>query len=261
VSCKGDEIVCSIFETPHDAPPDCAVMITVYLDESEHSDASKYTVVAGFRGKKAHWDSFVPRWKQALGNRKTLHMKSLRWNHRSAETRVRDLLATLGPIPYDCGLVPVYGAVKASDYFDLVKGHPKFENLGGYLLSIAHVFMLLLETVPVYERIKIVCEEQEGYEPSANQLFKIFRMTSHGGLYPKLVSIDFVPKGSTSLTEPADYLAFALGKSFSEPEGKKDLWCRPIHGVGHQLQCRPGMWLNRDVARDTIRQILKFPQS
>jgi hypothetical protein len=257
VRCKSDEIVCSIFETPHDAPPDYALMITAYLDESEHSDASKYTVVAGFRGKKKNWDALVPLWKDALGNRKTLHMKSLRWNHPNAESRVRDLLAKLGPIPYECGLVPIYGAVKASDYLDLVKGHPKLENFGGYLLSISHVFTVLLETIAVHERIKLVCEEQETYAVDVRAIFEVFKKTAKDELYPKLASIEFVPKGSTPLTEPADYLAFALGKSFSEPESRKDLWCRPIHGVGYQLQCTPGAWLTRDVARDTIRQILE----
>jgi hypothetical protein len=245
--------IAEFFETPHDVPPK-VLMITAYLDESDHSDASRYTVVAGFRGKKENWDSFAPKWKEALGNRPALHMKELRWNHPNAETRVRDLLAKLGPIPYDCGLVPVYGAVKASDYIDLVKGHPVLEDFGGYLLSISHVFGLLMETVPVYERIKIVCEEQRTYEASARAMFDVLRKNAEP-LHAKLTSIEFVSKGSTALIEPADYLAFAMGKALSEPESRKDLWCRPIHGEGRELRCRPGMWLPRHVARDTITQM------
>ena len=229
-------------------------MITAYLDESDHSDASRYTVVAGFRGKSDNWQLLSERWKEALGKRKSLHMSELRWNHSSAKTRVRDLLAKLGPIPWDCGLVPVYGAVKTSDYIDLVRGYPLLEKFGGYLLSISHVFLLLMETVPVYERIKIVCEEQDQYETSARAMFNVFRRTAEP-LHAKLTSIEFVPKGSTALTEPADYLAFAMGKALSEPESRKDLWCRPIHGEGRELRCKPGMWLPRHVARDTITQI------
>jgi hypothetical protein len=245
--------IAEFFETPHDGPPK-VLMITAYLDESDHSDASRYTVVAGFRGKRENWESFAPKWKEALGNRPSLHMKELRWNHPNADTRVRDLLAKLGPIPYDCGLVPVYGAVKASDYIDLVKGHPVLEDFGGYLLSISHVFTLLMETLPVYERIKIVCEEQNAYVTDVKAIFDVFRKTAEP-LHAKLAGIEFVPKGSV-LIEPADYLAFALGKALSEPESKKDLWCRPIHGEGRPLECRPGMWLNRDVARQTITGIL-----
>jgi hypothetical protein len=259
VSCETveltDDIITFLFETPHDASPKYALMITAYLDESEHSDVGKYTVVAGFRGKKENWDLFVPLWKQGLGNRKSLHMRSLRWNHPNAKSRVGDLLARLGPIPYDCGLIPVYGAVKAGDYLDLVRGDPILEDFGGYLLSISHVFTLLLETIPPHERIKIVCEAQEGYASNADAVFKVFKIASRDGLYPKLVSIDFVPKGSTSLTEPADYLAFSLSKTLSEPGSQKDLWARPIQGEGRQLQCAPGMWLNREVARETIQQI------
>jgi hypothetical protein len=230
-------------------------MITAYLDESDHSDSSRYTVVAGFRGKKENWELLPPLWKEALGNRKTLHMKDLRWNHPTAATRVRDLLARLGPIPYECGLVPVYGAVKASDYIDIVKGHPVLENFGGYLLSISHVFTLLMETLPPYERVKIVCEEQETYAANVKTVFDVFRRNAEP-LHARLASIEFVPKESTSLTEPADYLAFALGKALSEPESLRDLWCRPIHGIGFQLQCTPGMWLPRHVARESISQII-----
>lgn len=248
----------AVFETPHDAPPQYALMVTVYLDETEHSESGKYTVVAGFRGRKENWERFVPAWKQGLGKRKSLHMKSLRWNEPKAERRIKPLLARLGPIPYQCGLIPVYGAVKASDYFDLVHGIPRLEDSGGYLLSIGHVFTVLLASVPPTERIKIVCEEQHQYEQSVRDLFSVFRkLTNKESLSPHLASVDFVPKGSTSLTEPSDYLAFSLGKTFSEPESKKDLWSRPIQDSCPPLGFTPGMWLTRDVARDTIRQIMK----
>jgi hypothetical protein len=251
------QIVDELFETPHDNPPKYVFMITVYLDESEHSDASKYTVVAGFRGKKDQWESFAPAWTNGLGKRGHLHMNSLRWNDPKAESRVKPLLERLGPIPYKCGLVPVFAAVKTADYFDLIENDAHFRVFGGYLLSISHVFTLLIETVPAYERIKIVCEAQEQYEGQARGVFEGFKQTSKQAGFAQFTSVEFVKKGSTCLTEPADYLAFAIGKTFSEPGSKKDLWCRPIQAEGREFPCRTGMWLNREVARETIRQIQK----
>jgi len=231
-------------------------MITAYLDESEHSDSDKYTVVAGFRGKKDNRDLFLPEWKQALGNRKCLHMQSLRWNHADAEHRVRDLLARLAPVPYKCGLIPVYAAVRANDYSDLTRGYPRLEAIGGYLLSLTHVFTLLMETVPVVERVKIVCEEQSQYEATAHELFRVFKKQGKrdGGI-ARLASLDFVPKGSIVGIEPADYLAFSIAKTFLEPESKKALWSRPIQDYAAHVNCRTGMWLPQDIARQTIISI------
>lgn len=250
---RSESQIAELFETPHDNPPQQVFMITCYLDESEHSDAAKYTVIAGFHGKQEQWASFVPAWKQTLKPRESLHMSALRWNAKNAEQRIRPLLARLGRVPYDCGLTPIFGAVKESDYSDLVRGDSSLETFGGYLLSLAHVFTHLLESISPHERIKIVCEEQETYEPSAHLIFNVFRLTSQQPLFPRLVSLSFMPKGS-ALIEPADYLAFGIGKEFSEPGSKKDLWSRPIrdnwHGKG-----RAGMWLTRKGARETIRQI------
>jgi hypothetical protein len=232
-------------------------MITAYLDESEHSDASKYTVVAGFRGKKNQWDSLVPAWKEGLGGRASLHMAELRWNSSKAEKRVKALLENLGPLPYKCGLIPVFGAVKTEDYFDLVQGDSQLSQFGGYLLSMSHAFTLLAETVPAYERIKVVCEAQNQYEGQVRGVFDAFRQASKEAGYAQLASIEFVKKGTTCLTEPADYLAFAIGKEFSELGSKKELWSRPIKPEVEDWNphCRTGMWLPRQVARDTILQI------
>ena len=232
-------------------------MVTVYLDETEHSDATKYTVVAGFRGRRENWELFAPRWMQALHPRPSLHMKSLRWNGARAEQKIKPLLERLGRIPYECDLVPVYGAVKACDYIDLIQGESaKLAALGGYLLAISHVFTLLLDTVSPHERIKIVCEEQKQYEPSARSIFDTFRKIASQvrAPHPQLAGIEFVPKHYTSLIQPSDYLAFSLGKAFSEPESKKAMWSQPIQHWPNPT-CKPGMWLSRDVARDTILQI------
>jgi hypothetical protein len=44
----------------------------------------------------------------------------------------------------------------------------------------------------------------------------------------KLVRWGFVPKRSTIMTDPADYLAFAWRKTKTNPGSRKSEWCRPI---------------------------------
>ncbi|HXM64152.1 MAG TPA: hypothetical protein VN950_25040 [Terriglobales bacterium] len=183
-------------------------------------------------------------------------MNSLHWNGARAEQRIKPLLERLGRIPYECNLIPIYGAVKACDYIDLVQGLSKLAALGGYLMAISHLFTLLLETVSPHERIKIVCEEQKQYEPLARSIFATFKKEASQMRvpHPQLTDIEFVPKHFTSLIQPSDYLAFSLGKSFSEPESKKAMWSQPIQHWPNPI-CKPGTWLPRDVARDTILQI------
>jgi hypothetical protein len=243
------------FETPHDNPPKNVIMITVYLDETQHSAPQDYAFVAGFRGTEDQWNKFVPAWKAALGNKPSLHMNDLRWGGIYAERRVKRLLEKLGPIPYECGLIPVYGGVRVSDYYDLMADETIFkQKVMGYMVCLGAAFTLLMETVPGHESIKIVCEAQEEYEVGAKRLFKIFHhLAGQNPLHPYLSSIEYVEKNT--LLEPVDYLAFALGKHFNEPGGKKDLWCRPIHGERFQVPCRPGYWLTAEGARKTFQLI------
>ncbi len=229
-------------------------MITLYLDESNHSAEDSYAVVAGFRGTEQQWSAFVPTWKEALGNRTNLHMRKLRWN--SKEERVKELLAKLGPIPYECGLIPVYGGVRVNDYIDLIRNDTALEqSLKGYLLCLASVFCVLIETLQGHEKIKIVCEAQTEYEMGAKRYFSIYQqIAGEDPRNPYLTSIEFADK--CTRFEPADFLAFALNKNLSQPGCKKDLLCRPIHAKGFTLPCRPGIWMNRKVARETILMVM-----
>lgn len=250
------QLVEEVFETPHDRPPESIIVITVYLDETEHSDATKYTVVAGFRGDKENWKCLVPAWRNSLGKqRKSLHMKTLHWKKRD---RVKGLLERLGPIPYQCGLVPVFGAIKFEDYKDLVQGDPLLSKFGGYIMSFLHVLTHLLDTVPATERIKVVCEIQTHYSALAAQMFDIFQKTARmDGDRPELVSIEFTKK--CVLFEPADYLAFSLGKTASELGSMKDVLCRPIQADDQDWSKHPaGKWLGKKVARETILMIQSY---
>src|SRR5256885_4609602 len=120
------------FSSPHDNPPKWMAMITAYLDESGH-ETKNWMFVAGFFGNDDQWKSLVPLWKEGLGTqRKHLHMKRLRW----ASNGTKNLLARLGPLPYQCSLQPTLAGVRAGDYEDLISGTPAQRLLKGYLVCI-----------------------------------------------------------------------------------------------------------------------------
>jgi hypothetical protein len=74
---------------------------------------------------------------------------------------------------------------------------------------------------------------------------------------PKLANWRFIPKDSTSLTEPADYLAYALFQIWKNKTSRRSIWCRPIldaHGgkaIGH-------IWTG-DEAREIVLAGPLFP--
>lgn len=186
-------------------------------------------------------------------------MKDLRWNERRAEYRVKPLLEKLGPIPRANHLSPVYGAVKVSDYFDLVAGRSELEQkMCGYFLCLSIILSVLLNDLPQYARAKIVCEEQKEYEPLAGALFKSFSEVvaeTPGRAY--FSGIEFIPKDSSSLTQPSDYLAFAITKYYDERGSRKDLWCRPIFG-GKEPERVAGRCSTKQKSRETVQAILKL---
>lgn len=95
-------------------------MLTAYMDESGHE--ADRVVLAGFLGNRDQWKLFEAAWRKGLGRRRNLHMKELRWHKPE---RIKELLASLAPIPYRCGLTALYSTVLASDYSDLIVGTPR----------------------------------------------------------------------------------------------------------------------------------------
>lgn len=229
------ESVYRFFGTPHDAPPKYVFMMSeqvAYLDESPHSGPG-YVVLAGFFGKADQWNAFIPDWKEGLGSRKALHMRKLRWNHRSSERRTKELLKRLGPIPYKHGLTPIHGAVRVSDYYDLVKGSPAAQRqMVGYTTCLFPIMLTMNELCSSHETVKIICEMQTEYEPLAIAAFKNYRQVLSDPAKPYFSGIEFIPKGSSMLTQPSDYLAFAIAKQLDESGSKRERWCRPILGSG-----------------------------
>ncbi len=67
-------------------------MLTAYLDESGH-DSKDWMCLAGFLGNENQWKDCSEKWRIGLGpNRKSLHMRTLRWNNESTSgLSVRDI--------------------------------------------------------------------------------------------------------------------------------------------------------------------------
>jgi len=225
-----------------------------YIDESGH-EAKNWMFLAGYLGNEDQWKRFEIAWKIGLGpQRKSLHVHDLRWNHH----RTKSLLERLGPIPEECGLIPILSGLRFSDYEDLVSGGPAEKLLKGWLASLQPLILQMLRVVPNDERVEVVFEEQREYQPYANLAFTSFlavpdhpwKRTKDGR--PKIAKWSFVPKGSTIRTDPADYLAFALRELWTDQHSKKTGWCRPILKSGAGV----GKIFKRQEIRDAISRTL-----
>jgi hypothetical protein len=233
-------------------------MLRAYLDESGH-ESKGWMALAGFIGRREQWLDFIPKWKAGLGpQRKSLHMTSLRWNR----DRTRQLLARLGPIPESCGLDGVFGGVRYQDYEDLVVGTEDEKLLKGYITCMVPMVINILRGTPQDERVELVFEEQREYAPFAHMSLSIltlrevdsaaWKFTKDGK--PRLAKWGWVPKGSTVMTDPADYLAFALREAWTDKTSKKAKWCNPIISSGN------GEGLGGRMTRERIRRTIKKAQ-
>jgi hypothetical protein len=232
-------------------------MQTAYVDESGH-ETKHWMFVAGFMGNDEQWKRFVPMWKDALGAKKALHMNDLRWSN----DRTRRLLARLGPVPDKCGLTAVVGGVKVGDYEDLLRGTPAKKLLKGYVTCIYPLVVNILRSLPRNERLTIVFEQQDEYQPFAecalaaivslrNQKPDWF-LTDDG--LPKLANWSFVPKDSTTCTQPADYFVYALRQLYQDRHSQKTEWCKPILDSGN------GQGIGAVMTRKQIRQtVVELP--
>lgn len=232
-------------------------MLIAYLDESGH-ETKDWMFVAGFLGDQSQWEQLTPLWAKALGQRQRLHMNGLRWNH----DRTRRLLQCLGPLPDKCGLKPVVGGVRVKDYEDLLAGTPAQKLLKGYIVCIYPLVINVLRAIPRNERLEIVFEKQDEYQPYTE--FALAGIVSLKDEHPdwfltedgqaKLAKWSFVPKNSTAFTEPADYFVYALRQLYQDAGSKKTEWCRPILNSGN------GEGFGAVMTRNQIRQsIIHLP--
>lgn len=237
------------FRTPHDSPPKWLLMLTAYLDESGH-ETKDAVIVAGFLGNDEQWRQCAEQWRAGLGKRKFLHMKKLRFKR----DRDRQLLERLGPIPHQCGLRALLGVVPVIRYFDLVSGTAAEKLTKGYYFCLITIFDAIVKNTPKDEAVKFVFEVQEEYEIQARSYFDANKHHLTSGGEPKFNSIEFIPKNSSILTQPADYLAFSLLQQFRDPQSVKSKWCDPIR---HNTQPVFGLVHDGEGLRRVIKSSLR----
>jgi hypothetical protein len=212
-------------------------MMRAYIDESGH-EGKGWMFLAGYLGNCEQWKKFADAWNIGLGpQRKSLHMTDLRWN----QDRTKRLLERLGPIPEACGLTPILSGLRFGDYEDLISGTPAAKLLKGWLACHHPLVLQTLRVVPDDQRLELVFEEQREYQVYASMALAgdlaipnhPWKRTREGK--PKIAKWSFVPKGSTIMTDPADYLAFALREVWTDKNSKKSEWCRPILKSGQGI--------------------------
>jgi hypothetical protein len=231
-------------------------MLTAYLDETGQ-EAKDWVFITGFLGNEDQWRDFAPKWKEGRGGKRSFHTKELRFK----KERERRLLELLGPIPVSCGLEPIAGGIRVSDYEDLLGGNIVLEKLNcGYISALFPLVIQALRWIPANERLEIVFEEQERYGWLADfclrQVSKLpidFMWTKDGN--PKLAKWSFVPKGSTSFTEPADYFAYAQLQYQRDKNSLKSQWCMPILKSADSVGII-GAVMTKNQARETVVEVL-----
>src|SRR5580700_6649364 len=230
------------------------VNITVYLDESGQ-ESQNYVIVSGFFGDEEQWKICAEKWREGLGRKQGLHMKELRFK----KDRDRILLARLGPIPGQCGLTGVFGCIKASDYQDMIQGMnskaANFESgMNAYVLCFMPILDTLRKTLKGYHKVKVVCENQERFARYVEFAFDYFASKSNRDpLCAYFSGVEFVPKDSTVLLQPADYLSFAIAHGFKDRHSRKSRWCQPIF-EGNKMY---GKTLSREEIRKAMGNTLK----
>lgn len=198
-------------------------MLTAYMDESGHEE--NRVVLAGFLGNSEQWKLFEKEWQKGLGRRKNLHMRDLRWHKPE---RIRKLLISLAPIPYQCGLTAIYSTVLASDYSDLIVGTPRQVTSKSWLVALMPLLLRTMQQVPSHERIKFVFDQQTQYEPFTRTMFRVLEEHKTPNGKPRLAGVEFVSRGDTQLTQPGDYLAYAIAQNYRDPISEKSDLCAPI---------------------------------
>jgi hypothetical protein len=211
-------------------------MLTAYIDES-WKDGGSYFIVAGFLGGDDQWKSFATEWKKL--NPDGFHAKTLRW--QSDSTRVR--LEKCGALPNEHGLKPLAGLVKVSDYSHFLENKFERRMMSGFSVALYPAVIGCYRSIPEDERVKWVFEEQRVYEVTAREVFA----SLDERIGNRIAGIEFVPKGSTCLTEPSDYLAFALLQNKLDPESLKAKWTKSIleHGC-----------IGKEISRDDLQYIM-----
>lgn len=246
------------FVVPHDSPPRWLLVLTAYVDESGQEQGN-WMFVAGYVGNDEQWQRVGSEWRSAIANRQHLHLKELRWGLKKEHDR--EMLKRAGAVPKSCGLTPILGGVRLSDYDDLIDGTREEKLLNGYICCCFAMVIQTLRGIPKDERLTIIFERQDLYWWMADIAMQVIanerslpEMLTPDGKTPKLAAWKVVPKGSTVLTEPSDYFAYALLQNWRDKTSLKAEWCRPI------LEAHNYEGLGAIMKRDKIRETIQHGQ-
>jgi len=248
--CAQNQELDGMCNSPHDFPAKWAAMIFGYFDESgEVGDG--YYVVAGFIGRRRDWKKFIPLWKEALGDRSSLHMAELRLGSNSAQRRCGDVLKALGEVPRTVGLKAFSGSVRTSDFSQRTNGTIAEIIMKGYPLALCGMLEAVMQSnIPRHDRIEFTFEEQVEFAKVRAQAFSYWRTIpeykSHHGR-SRIAKDASIEKGSV-LLEPADYLSYALLQKLIDPQSQKALLTSPIldgdgYGSGRHLTAEQANYL------------------
>lgn len=227
-------------------------MLTAYLDESGH-EGKGLIILAGFLGNADQWAKCETDWKAALGQRRHLHMADLRW---SKPQRISKLLTTLGPVPHAAGLQGLISTVDVADFEDLIDGTQMQKLMKGYFVTLLGLINVIAHNIPSEETFKLVMEAQNEYEYGARQTFLGTRDMLTPSGKRKLVSIEFVAKDETCLTEPADFLAYAFLQQHRDPKSERAALCAPILKNAQSVLGRHHSQ-QKEVLRDYVRGMIE----
>jgi hypothetical protein len=210
-------------------------MLTAYLDEAGQ-EGREDVIIAGYIGSDEAWDKLLIKWKAALYPRKSVHVRTLRWNGRRAPR----LMAKLGPIPDECGLQRVIGHVRVADYADLFTELQLRKLVPGYQMALHALINSVLRWIPKHEQVRFYFEQQDVFARqqhvvlTAYSQMPCFKMDSGQS---QLAGWAALPKGT--YFEPADALAYTVLQYARDPRSERFKVCSPFMGNRWSLGARP----------------------
>lgn len=118
----------------------------------------------------------------------------------------------------------VVGTVNTIDYADLITGTVGEVHGQGAPLALVPLFRSVLNWIPKEETLEVLMEGSESLGFYYERMLKMLSRISNG----RIAKWGFLPKDSTCLIEPADYLAFHLSSFSDDQTSVQSRWTRPI---------------------------------
>jgi hypothetical protein len=247
-----EKVLGGAFRIPHNTPSRWLQVITLYADESGQHQDDQRMFVAGYFGDDVAWNKFPTLWKQAIHPRPHLHLNRVKFKSSSE----KKMLEKAALVPKECGLTPALGGVKMKDYRYRVRNTEQERALHGYALCVYAMVYNILRAIPPDEQLEVVLEQQDRYGIHAQAAMQVIadmgdnpEILSADGK-PKLAGWRFVPKCSTTLTEPGDYFAYALFQMWRDKTSRRSTWCKPI------LDAHEGFAIGHIWKRDEIMEVV-----